>query len=61
MGLKPDEIVSLWPDILEVITELIGAFGPDSEGGKKLKGSELRSLGIKLIKLGAKLVVDVID
>lgn len=61
MPLSPEEIATRAPALAEFGAQLVGAFGKESDGGKKLTPAELRKLAGKGIKLLAGFLVDVID
>ncbi len=61
MGLSSEEIAALGPEALAIGAMIAAMFGADSDGGSKPTGAELKALGKALLKLGAKILVDVID
>jgi uncharacterized protein (DUF849 family) len=61
MPLTPDEIAKNAPALAELGAALVAAFGPDSDGGKKLTKDEARRLLAKGAKTLGSALVDVID
>ena len=59
--LTPEEAAELAPKALELADTLIKAFGPESDGGRKLTKDERKDIGKKAKTFGLKLLVDAID
>lgn len=61
MPLKSDEIAAIAPEAMELAKALSEAFGPDSDGGKKLTKAELGGIAKKALGFGWKLIRDIMD
>jgi hypothetical protein len=61
MPISPDEIAKHAPALAAFGAELVAAFGPESDGGKKLTPKELGKLAKKGLGLLGLLLVDLVD
>jgi uncharacterized protein (DUF849 family) len=61
MPLTPDEIAKHAPALAALGAELLAAFGPESDGGKRLTPAEARRVIAKGAKLLPAVLVDVVD
>lgn len=61
MGLTAEEAANLWPDLVELADEVRACRDEDSAGGKKITRGEIRRLAWKAIRIGVKILGDVLD
>lgn len=61
MGFDAKEKADLVAKLFDLGSDLIAAFGPDSDGGKKVTRKELKTLGRRCLSLGAQVLIDWLD
>lgn len=61
MGLSATELAALAPSLLALGQKLVAMFGEGSDGGKKVTSAELKAVGKEMLKVAAKVLVDVVD
>lgn len=59
--LTPDEIATKGPRLYRLGLQLVQAFGPESDGGKKLTRDERIAIGREVLKLLPALIADIVD
>lgn len=58
--LKQEEVENILRELAALALEL-QVFAADSDGGAKVTRSELKAIGKRLLQLGLKVLVDVVD